>query len=111
MLGAIIGDIVGPRFNSITTGVRNLICSPKTASSRKYVEAMKVVLATIRHDFNARLSDLTMKYMQEIGRKYPNCGFNGMFYKWVFSNAPNPYNSFGNGAAMRVSPVGCTVKW
>jgi type I restriction enzyme M protein len=44
--------------------------------------------------------------MQEIGRKYPNCGFGGMFYRWVFSDSPEPYNSFGNGAAMRVSPAG-----
>jgi hypothetical protein len=44
--------------------------------------------------------------MQEIGRKYPNCGFGGMFYHWVFSDRPEPYNSFGNGAAMRVSPAG-----
>jgi uncharacterized protein YnzC (UPF0291/DUF896 family) len=43
---------------------------------------------------------------QEIGRKHPNCGFGGMFYKWVFSKRPEPYNSFGNGAAMRVSPAG-----
>ncbi len=44
--------------------------------------------------------------MQEIGRKYPNCGFGGMFRKWMFSDDPEPYNSFGNGAAMRVSPCG-----
>jgi ADP-ribosylglycohydrolase len=44
--------------------------------------------------------------MQKIGRKYPNCGFGGMFRKWVFSNAPEPYKSYGNGAAMRVSPCG-----
>lgn len=44
--------------------------------------------------------------MQEIGRKYPDCGYGGMFGRWVFSDNPQPYNSFGNGAAVRISPVG-----
>lgn len=57
-------------------------------------------------EFHALLSRLTVKYMQEIGRTYPDCGFGGMFYCWVFSDNPEPYHSFGNGAAMRVSPVG-----
>lgn len=48
--------------------------------------------------------------MQEIGRKYPNCGYGGMFSKWVFSDDPQPYNSFGNGAAMRISPVGFAAR-
>jgi len=43
--------------------------------------------------------------MQEIGRKYPDCGYGGMFKKWIFSSYPKPYNSFGNGSAMRISPV------
>ena len=44
--------------------------------------------------------------MQKIGRNYPNCGYGGGFYKWLFSDNPQPYNSFGNGAAMRVSAAG-----
>jgi hypothetical protein len=44
--------------------------------------------------------------MQEIGRKYPDCGYGGNFGKWIFDNNPKPYDSFGNGAAMRVSPCG-----
>lgn len=35
--------------------------------------------------------------MQEIGRKYPNCGYGGMFSQWVFNDDPEPYNSYGNG--------------
>lgn len=49
---------------------------------------------------------MAIKYMQEIGRKYPYCGYGGMFWHWVFSDNPKPYNSYGNGAAMRISPVG-----
>ncbi len=57
-------------------------------------------------DYYALLETMTIKYMQEIGRKYPYCGYGGMFGRWIFSDNPKPYNSFGNGAAMRISPVG-----
>jgi ADP-ribosylglycohydrolase len=49
---------------------------------------------------------MAIKYMQEIGRKYPYCGYGGMFWHWVFSDNPKSYDSYGNGAAMRISPVG-----
>ncbi len=52
------------------------------------------------------LRRMTIRYMQEIGRKYPYCGYGGMFGHWIFSDNPKPYNSFGNGAAMRISPIG-----
>ena len=39
------------------------------------------------------------------GQKYPRCGFGGMFVNWMYSGNNEPYNSFGNGSAMRVSPV------
>jgi ADP-ribosylglycohydrolase len=42
----------------------------------------------------------------EIGRRYPNAGYGGSFIRWLRSDNPQPYNSWGNGAAMRVSPVG-----
>lgn len=120
MLGAIIGDIVGSRFefNNHRSKEFDLFAEGCLATddsimtlaiAKAIMEAMKVKKPSNRdydHDFHVRLSELTVKYMQEFGRKYPNCGFGGMFYKWVFSNDPSPYNSFGNGAAMRVSPVG-----
>lgn len=48
--------------------------------------------------------------MQELGRPYPDCGYGGSFYHWIYSDNPKPYNSYGNGAAMRISPVGCAAK-
>lgn len=44
--------------------------------------------------------------MQRLGRKYPNAGYGGMFRRWLTTDNPLPYRSFGNGSAMRVSPVG-----
>jgi len=123
MLGAIIGDIVGSRFefnnhrskdfNFFGDGCFVTDDSIMTlAIAKAIMEAAKTKgnLPYYDDEYQSTLSKLTVKYMQEIGRKYPNCGFGGLFYKWVFSNNPEPYNSFGNGAAMRVSPVGFAAK-
>jgi ADP-ribosylglycohydrolase len=53
----------------------------------------------------AHLGDIAIKYMQSIGQNYPYCGYVNSFYRWIFSPNPKPYNSYGNGAAMRVSAV------
>lgn len=47
-----------------------------------------------------------IKEMQHFGRLYPNAGYGGMFRGWLRERDPQPYNSFGNGSAMRVSAVG-----
>lgn len=124
MLGAIIGDIVGSRFefNNHRSKDFELFgdgCFATDDSimtlaiAKAIIEASKVKAPDSYdddHEFHALLSNLTIKYMQEIGRKYPNCGFGGMFYQWVFNDSPEPYNSFGNGAAMRVSPAGFAAR-
>ena len=120
MLGAIIGDIVGSRFefNNHRSKEFDLFGDGcfvtddsimTLAIAKAIMEASKAKPRSSNgydHDFHAMLSKLTVKNMQEIGRKYPDCGFGGMFSRWVFSDNPEPYNSFGNGAAMRVSPAG-----
>ena len=46
-----------------------------------------------------------VRQMQYYGRKYPGRGYGGLFADWILSPDPKPYNSFGNGSAMRVSPA------
>jgi len=108
MLGAIIGDIAGSRFefNNIRSKDFDLLAKDcyVTDDSIMTLAVAKAIMAC-NGDWQ-QLGYNAVKYMQEIGRKYPNCGFGGMFRKWMFSGAPEPYNSFGNGAAMRVSPCG-----
>ncbi len=120
MLGAIIGDIVGSRFEFKNHKSKDFELfgdgcfatddSIMTLAVAKAIMEASKVKPKLKNgyddDFYALLSDMSVKYMQEIGCKYPNCGFGGMFYRWVFSDHPKPYNSFGNGAAMRVSPAG-----
>ena len=50
--------------------------------------------------------EVLIKEMQFFGNRYPKAGYGGMFRKWLIAEDPKPYNSFGNGSAMRVSPVG-----
>jgi ADP-ribosylglycohydrolase len=112
MLGAIIGDIAGSRFefNNHRSKEFDLFtedCSV-TDDSIMTLAIAKAILAC-NGDWN-KLADNAVKYMREIGRKYPDCGFGGMFREWVFSDDPKPYSSYGNGAAMRVSPCGFIAK-
>jgi ADP-ribosylglycohydrolase len=44
--------------------------------------------------------------MKTYGNHYPNAGWGGMFMRWLRESDSQPYHSFGNGSAMRVSPVG-----
>lgn len=44
--------------------------------------------------------------MRRIGFRYPLCGYGNNFFEWIYCTNPHPYNSFGNGSAMRVSYVG-----
>lgn len=108
MLGAIIGDIVGSRFewNNIKSKefeFFNYKCE-FTDDSVMSLAIAKAILNS-KEDYSD-LGELAVKYMQEVGRHYPNCGYGGSFSKWMMSDEPKPYNSFGNGAAMRVSAVG-----
>lgn len=108
MLGAIIGDIVGSRFewNNIKTKEFELL-NHKCFFTDDSVMSLAVAAAILnsKNDYSD-LSKKTIEYMQSIGRNYPNCGYGGRFYNWMFSNNPQPYNSFGNGSAMRVSACG-----
>jgi len=108
MLGAIIGDIVGSRFEFNNHKSKDFELFAKgcsvTDDSIMTLAIAKAILSC-GGDWE-RLGENAVKYMQMVGRKYPGCGFGGMFGEWVFDDNPKPYNSFGNGAAMRVSPCG-----
>jgi len=108
MLGAIIGDIVGSRFEFENIRTKNFeLFAEDCQVTDDSIMTLAVAKALLACDGDwQQLGHNTVKYMQEIGRKYPYCGFGGMFVNWVFSDKPAPYNSFGNGAAMRVSPCG-----
>lgn len=112
MLGAIIGDIVGSRFefNNHKSKAFDLFgpgCFATDDSIMTLAVAKAIMMCAGRWE---QLSGQAVIQMQRIGRKHPDCGFGGMFSRWVFSSDPQPYHSFGNGAAMRVSPCGFIAK-
>ncbi len=108
MIGAILGDIVGSRFefhNRLSKDFRFLAYGCEFTDDTVMTCAVAQALMDSREDY-ADLSEKTVAAMQRIGRQYPNCGYGAKFIHWMFTNDPQPYNSCGNGSAMRVSPVG-----
>lgn len=111
-MGAIIGDIVGSRFewNNIKTKEFELFsrdCS-FTDDSVMTIAVGKALMAS-GGDYG-NLGGEAVKAMRELGQAYPNSGYGGMFKRWLFSPDPKPYGSYGNGAAMRVSACGLAAK-
>ena len=108
MIGAIIGDIAGSRFEWRNIKRKDFefftnACEPTDDSIMTLAVAQAIM--NCNGDYS-RLENETVSCMQEYGRAYPNAGYGGRFHRWIFSRDPKPYNSYGNGAAMRVSPCG-----
>ena len=105
MLGAIIGDISGSRFewNNIKTKEFELLthyCHPTDDSNM----TLAIAQAILQSKGNMKnLAEKAVASMRELGKKYPR-GYGGGFKRWILSTDPKPYNSWGNGSAMRVSP-------
>ena len=100
MIGAIAGDIIGSVYErwQIKTKVFPLF---HDSCSLTDDTVLTVAIA------DAILSGRPYKQsLKEIGSRYPQAGYGGSFIQWLHSNNPRPYNSWGNGSAMRVSPVG-----
>lgn len=108
MLGAIVGDVVGSRFEWHNHRNKDFEFFVKDCfATDDSIMTLAVAKAILTSNTNyANLSEQAINYMQKIGRNYPDCGFGGMFFNWIFSDNPQPYDSFGNGAAMRISAVG-----
>ena len=102
MLGAIIGDIVGSRYEFDATNDYNFeLFSDKNSFTDDTICTIAIADAVLKNrDYGESLHDWCRRYMK------PKGGFGGRFRKWVESDNPQPYGSFGNGSAMRVSPIG-----
>lgn len=109
LYGAIIGDIAGSRFEFNNWRSKDFQIFSEDSfftDDTLMTLAVAVGLAKSWKDGYKKLSTNTIKSMQEIGQPYPYAGWGGNFHHWMYSKKPQPYNSFGNGAAMRVSAVG-----
>lgn len=111
MYGAILGDIIGSPYE-FTGGTKTkefslfaegVTFTDDTVMTLAVADAFMDASANVSSD-EWILQRLTIQ-MRYYGRKYPNAGYGHKFGKWLKTCYPKPYNSFGNGSAMRVSSV------
>ena len=101
MLGAIIGDIAGSIYEFDNIKTKNFpLLSPGCYFTDDTVMSVAVAECLLNkdHDYAGAF--------RRWGRKYPDAGYGGMFNEWLRSDSMSAYNSWGNGSAMRVRPVG-----
>jgi ADP-ribosylglycohydrolase len=100
MLGAIAGDIIGSVYEAYPIKTTDF---PLFTNGSIFTDDTVLTVA-IAH---AILEDRDyVKYLKRYGRKYPHAGYGGLFFEWMLSERSEPYFSWGNGSAMRVSPIG-----
>ncbi len=107
MLGAVAGDIIGSSYEFIDMKRYDFELLPEGSrftDDSVMTNAMAHWMAN--YDEKGLTNEQLISTMQEIGRKYPYAGYGSTFICWLWSDDPKPYNSWGNGAAMRVSPAG-----
>lgn len=112
MLGAIIGDIVGSRFEFDNHKSKDFeLFTDECFATDDSVMTLAVAQAILACEGDyALLGEAVVRSMRELGRLYPFAGYGGMFSQWLDSDNPRPYNSYGNGAAMRVSACGFAAR-
>ncbi|NIP71828.1 MAG: ADP-ribosylglycohydrolase family protein [Gammaproteobacteria bacterium] len=100
MLGAIAGDMVGSVYESRPIKTTHF---PLFSADSRFTD--DTVLTVAVADSILRDADVASA-LKSFGRRHPDAGYGESFYRWLVSEHSEPYNSWGNGAAMRVSPVG-----
>ncbi len=107
MLGAIVGDIIGSAYEFTEQKRHDFELLPHGS---RFTDDSVMTIAVAHWLCNYIEEDhpqeKLIETMQMFGRKYPFAGYGSSFNSWLWSENPQPYNSWGNGAAMRVSPVG-----
>ena len=109
MYGAFTGDIAGSRFEFHNRRSKEFTIFHKNCyftDDSVMTIAVGKALSESRKNGYKDLDEQLDKWMHEIGKKYPHCGYGGRFYSWILEDEHEPYNSFGNGAGMRISACG-----
>ena len=118
MIGAIVGDIAGSRFEwhnrkskrfTFLKGTEDGRYSCSFTDDTVMTLAVADAIAKWRAGGDASygaLSRAAIESMQTFGRQFPHAGYGNSFRRWLRDDDPQPYNSWGNGAAMRVSACG-----
>lgn len=104
MLGAVFGDIVGSAYEWNNVKTKDF---PLERPSTRYTDDSVMTLAVAKWLMTdpEHSEEGLVREMQRLGRGHFKAGYGGRFKAWLMSKDPQPYNSWGNGSAMRVSPV------
>jgi ADP-ribosylglycohydrolase len=100
MIGAIAGDIIGSVYERYPIKTTDF---PLFQPACTFTDDTVLTVATADAILNQL--DYAAAY-KEYGQLYPHAGYGGTFIRWIFAAESRPYNSWGNGSAMRVSPAG-----
>ena len=99
MIGAIIGDIAGSAFEHAAVKRTDF---PWFPPGSRFTDDTVLTIATADALLSGEPYDAAYRRW---GRRYPNAGYGGAFRRWLAAEGAGPYGSWGNGSAMRVSPV------
>ena len=106
MFGAILGDIIGSPYEfDMGEKTREFpLFSPRSVFTDDTVMTLAVAEGFMKaSEGDEAIKESIVDSMRRYGKLYPNAGYGGGFYQWLHAKAPQPYGSFGNGSAMRVS--------
>lgn len=113
LLGAIIGDVVGSPYEhhnikskEFKLFSRRSSCTDDTVMTIAVAEALMEAEKQGVLDSEEKVKELVDESMHKWGYRYPYAGYGGTFVAWLDHEIEGPYNSWGNGSAMRVSPAG-----
>lgn len=107
MIGAIVGDIVGSKYEFHNIKTKDF---PLFSEGCRFTDDTVMTIAVYKAlkecegDYS-NLSQKAIESMQGLGKTFWKAGYGGNFFLWLGSKEPKPYGSYGNGSAMRVSPV------
>ena len=112
MLGAIIGDVIGSPYEFSSDKTKDFLlfapdCRPTDDSILTIAVGCACAEANCYNEYEFK--HILAERMKEIGLKYPDAGFGKRFYQWMIMDEDEPYGSYTNGSAMRVSPTAWAV--
>lgn len=111
MYGAILGDMIGSPYEFDRGGKTKDF--PLFSQGSRFTDDTVMTIAVAdallkvgEEADEAAVCAAVVRSMQRWGRRYPRAGYGGLFRRWLASDEPEPYGSFGNGSAMRVAAAG-----
>ena len=109
MLGAVVGDVIGSIYEANNIKNKNFnLFSTESKYTDDSVMTCAIAKSCIEYSNDKNIEKFrenVIKNMRELGKLHITAGYGGTFIKWLLTPNPVPYNSWGNGSAMRVSPV------